>query len=95
MRSGSVPVWLVVHSKPHASAAWRMAVLNVGASGRGGMACRALLYLCQAPWSSSARNRRVGVRVLSGMVAAGGGRLGMLRWIQGSRWPLPAGGSTP
>ena len=43
------------------------------------MACRALLYLCQAPWSSSAGNCSVGGRVSSGRVAAGEGRLGMMR----------------
>ena len=61
------PVWLVSRSMPHACAAWRR------------MTCRALLYLCQAPWSFSARNRSVGGRVSSGRVAAGGGRLGMMR----------------
>ena len=43
------------------------------------MACRALLYLCQAPWLSSAENHSVGGRVMSGMVAAGGDRLGTMR----------------
>ena len=64
---------------PHACAAWRMAVVGDGAAGRRRMACRALLYLCQALWSFSAGNRSVGKRVSSGRVAAGGGGLGMMR----------------
>ena len=79
VRSGGAPVWLVSRSMPHACAARRMAVVSVGAPGRRRMACRALLYLCQAPWSSSAGNCSVGGRVSSGRVAAGGGRLGMMR----------------
>ena len=75
VRSGGAPVWLVSRSMPHPCAAQRMAVVSVGASGRRRMACRALLYLCQAPWSSSAGNCSVVGRVLSGRVAAGGGRL--------------------
>ena len=73
VRSGGAPVWLVSHSMPHACAARRMAMVSVGASGRRRMACRALLYLCQAPWSSSAENCSVGGRVSSGRGAAGGG----------------------
>ena len=40
------------------------------------MACRALLYLCQAPWSSSAGNRSVGGTVLSGTILFGSNVLG-------------------
>ena len=78
MRSGGVPAWLVSCSMLHACAAWRMAVMSVGSSVRRMMACRALLNLCQAPWLSSAGNQSVGGRELSGIVAAGGGRLGMM-----------------
>ena len=79
VRSGGAPVWLVSRSMPHACAARRMAVVSVGATGRRRMPCRALFYLCQAPWSSSAGNCSVGGRVSSGRVAAGGGRSGMMR----------------
>ena len=79
MRSGGAPVWLMSRSKSHASAARRTVVVGDGASGRRWMACRALLYLCQAPWSFSAGNRSVGARVSSGRVAAGEGRLEMMR----------------
>ena len=79
VRSGGASAWLESRSMPHACAARRMAVVSVGASGRRRVACRALLYLCQAPWSSSAGNCSVGGRVSSGRVAAGGGRLGMMR----------------
>ena len=79
MRSGGAPVWRVLRSMPHGCAARRMAVVSVGASRRRRMACRALLYLCQAPWSSLAGNRSVGGNVLSGSVAADGGRLGVMR----------------
>ena len=53
--------------------------LSVAAAGRRRMACRAMFYLCQAPWFSSGGNRSVGGTVLSGMVAAGGVRVGMVR----------------
>ena len=79
VRSGGVPVWLGSRSMPHASAARRMAVVSDGSSGRRRMACRALLYLCQAPWSFLAGNCSVSGRVSSGRVAAAGGRLGMTR----------------
>ena len=79
VRSGCAAVLLVSRSMPHACAARRMAVVSVGASGRRRMACRALLYLCQAPWSSSAANCSVDGRVLSCRVAPGGGRLGIMR----------------
>ena len=59
------------------------------------MACTALLYLCQAPSSSSAGNHSVAGRVLSGRVAAGGGRLGMMRSMYRGRWPVLAGGRSP
>ena len=70
-RSSGAPVWVVSHSMPHG-----MAVVSAGASGRRKMRCRALLYLCQAPCSSSAGNRSVSGRASSGRVAAGGGRAG-------------------
>ena len=76
---GGVPVSPVSRSMPHACAARRMAVVSVGASGRRRMACRALLYLYQAPWSSSAGSRSLGGRASSGRVAAGGDRLRMMR----------------
>ena len=79
LRSGDAPVWAVSRSMPHARVAWRMAVVSSGALGRRRMACKALLYLCQAPWSSSDVNCSGGGRAASGMVAAGGGRLGMIR----------------
>ena len=76
---GGAPVWLASRSMPHACAARRMALVSVGASGQRRMACRALLYLCQSPWSSSAGSCSVGGRMSFGRVAAGGGRLGMMR----------------
>ena len=79
VRSRGAPVWLVSRSMPHACAARRMVVVVLCASGRRKMACRALLYLCQAPWSSSAGNGSVGGMVSPGRVAVGGGRLGMMR----------------
>ena len=85
-------MWLVSHSMPHACAAWRMAMVSVGALVGREMACRALLYLCQAPWSSLAGNRSLGGRVLSGIVAAGGSRLGMMRSMYRGPWPVPVGG---
>ena len=72
VRSRGAPVWLVSRSMPHACAARRMALVNDGASGRRRMACRALLYLCLAPWSFLARNRSVVGRVSSGRVGDDG-----------------------
>ena len=79
VRSGGAPMWLVPRYMPHACAARCIALVSVGASGQRRMACRALLYQCQAPWLSLAGNCSVGGRVSSGRVAAGGGRLGMMR----------------
>ena len=70
---------LVWRSMPQSCSAWRMALVSVWATGRRRMVCKALLYSCQAPWSSSGGNCSAPVRVSSGMVAAGGGRLGMMR----------------
>ena len=56
-----------------------VALFSVGASGERSTECRALLYLCPAPWFSSAGNGSVGGRVSCGTVAAGGGTLAMMR----------------
>ena len=73
MMCGGGPVLVVSGSMPHACAAWRMAVVSFGALGRRRITYKALLYLCQAPWSSSGGDCSAGGRLSSGMVAAGGG----------------------